>query len=129
MKAVETETLVILGALTLVTLGAAYLLKKAASVPDAVGGIFTGNNAITKNATNAAGEKVTAYEGAGILGTLGAATNAVSGGTLASLGQAIGGAVADLRDAIRPPLSVGPITPANTVTAQFDAMGNYIGTF
>jgi hypothetical protein len=57
---------------------------------DLVGGVLTGNNAITQNATNGAGERVAAYEGWGVLGTLGAATNAVSGGVLATAGQKMG---------------------------------------
>lgn len=62
-------------------------IKEAAG---AVGGLVSGNNAITQNQTNASGEKVTAYEGSGVVGTLGAAANTVSGGTLASLGEKIG---------------------------------------
>lgn len=74
-----------------VILGVVYFIvkKTLGAAVDTAAGALTGNNAITKNATNASGERVTAYEGAGILGTLGAATNAVSGGTLASLGEKI----------------------------------------
>ena len=61
---------------------AAYLMWKA------------GN--LTTTARNAAGQRVTAYEGAGAVGTLGAAANAASGGYLATLGQWLGGAVFDI---------------------------------
>ena len=76
-----------------IVLGVAYFLlrKTVEDVAKGAAGLVTGNNAITENATNAAGEEVTAYEGVGFgLGTLGAATNAVSGGLFASLGQWIG---------------------------------------
>jgi len=63
---------------------------KAAEV---AGGIVTGNNALTENATNAAGERVDAYQGAGVVGTAGAAANAASGGVFASVGEWIGGKV------------------------------------
>ena len=73
-------------------IGVVYFLarKTVKDVAEAAGGIISGNNAITQNQTNAAGEKVTAYEGAGVVGTLGAVANSVSGGTLASLGEKIG---------------------------------------
>ena len=57
---------------------------------DVAGGIVSGNNALTQNQTNADGERVDAYEGKGVAGTVGAAANTVSGGILASVGQAIG---------------------------------------
>ena len=69
--------------------------RAAGQVIDTAGGIWTGDNAVTRAATNAAGERVTAYEGAGVLGTVGAATNAASGGVLASIGQWLGGKVYD----------------------------------
>lgn len=68
----------------------------ASATVDAAAGIATGNNAVTQNATNAAGEKTTAYQGAGVLGTMGAATNAVLGGAPASLGEWIGGKVFEI---------------------------------
>ena len=61
------------------------------AVADTAAGLVSGNNAITQNQTNAAGEKTTAYQGAGVLGTVGAATNAASGGVLASVGETVGG--------------------------------------
>lgn len=72
-------------------------VKGAASAAvNAGAGLVTGNNAITQNATDWGGAPETAYQGAGVAGTLGAATNAASGGALASLGNWIGGKVYDL---------------------------------
>jgi hypothetical protein len=70
-----------------------YVLKKILPV---AGGLVTGNNVITANQTDASGQPVDAYQGAGVLGTLGAATNSASGGILASIGEWIGGKAADL---------------------------------
>lgn len=64
-----------------------YVLKK---VLPAAGGLVSGNNAITQNQTDAQGNTVDAYQGAGVLGTLGAAANSASGGWFASLGQKLG---------------------------------------
>lgn len=87
----------------LVGLGvAAYLLPK-------LGGIFSGHNSLTTTATNAAGDRVSAYEGAGVVGTVGAAANAASGGYLATLGQWLGGAVFDLTHPA--PGDVAPTAP------------------
>ena len=78
------------------------LYKTAQAAPAAVAaavdmgtGLVTGNNAITQNQTNADGEKTTAYEGAGILGTLGGAFNSASGGWFATTGEQIGGWIYD----------------------------------
>lgn len=95
----DNSTVAILGALAV----GGFLLWKVGGkageaitgAVDLVGGVLTGNNKITENATNGAGEKTTAYQGWGIVGTLGAATNAVSGGTLASAGEWLGGKVYD----------------------------------
>ena len=75
-----------------------YVLGRQAvkEVAGVVGGVATGNNIVTQNQTNAAGEKVTAYEGAGILGTLGAGFNSLSGGGLATIGEKLGGWTFDL---------------------------------
>jgi hypothetical protein len=73
-----------------------YGKKQVAQAADLVGSVASGNNAVTRNQVDASGEKVTAYEGAGILGTLGAAFNSVSGGTLASLGSWLGGKTYDI---------------------------------
>ncbi len=80
--------------LILVGLGAAGLVLW--KYGPALKGLVTGDNALTKGATNAAGQKVTAYQGAGVLGTLGAATNAASMGYLATAGQWLGSTVYDL---------------------------------
>lgn len=70
-----------------------YLVSKVAGT---AGGILSGNNAVTENATDASGNPVTAYQGAGVVGTLGAATNAASGGILASFGGWLGRTAYDL---------------------------------
>lgn len=89
--------LVILGGLAF---AAYWIVKQSLSgIKDAAAagqGLLTGNNAITANATDAAGDPVGAYTGAGVLGTLGAETNAISGGWLASFGEDIGGFFADV---------------------------------
>jgi len=89
----QTETLLILGAAGAVLLLLAYLTPKVGQV---AGGIISGDNALTQGATNSQGEKVTAYLGAGFAGTAGAAANEASGGTLASLGEWLGGKAYDL---------------------------------
>lgn len=76
----------------------AYVLARQAvkDVADGAASIVTGDNIITQNQTNAAGETVTAYQGAGVLGTLGAVANSASGGVLASIGEKLGGWTFDL---------------------------------
>jgi len=109
MKSVVTylgkQSPLMLAAGVVLVVGALYwFTKKAVADVAAVGSaaaetiasVATGDNAITRAATNAEGVPVSAYEGAGILGTLGAATNAVSGGVLASTGEGLGGWVYDL---------------------------------
>lgn len=92
-KALDNPLQLALGVVLII--GVVYFLarKTVKDVAEVAGGIISGNNAITRNQTNASGEKVTAYEGAGVLGTLGATVNTASGGTLASLGQKIGGSL------------------------------------
>ena len=51
-----------------------------------VGGVVSGNNAITQG---------TDYEGAGVAGTLGAATDAASGGLFSDFGTWLGGSIYD----------------------------------
>lgn len=51
---------------------------------------------LTKTATDADGNPVTAYAGAGPVGVAGAAANAVSGGWLATFGNWLGSKTADL---------------------------------
>jgi hypothetical protein len=72
------------------------VVKAAPEVAKAAGGLVTGDNAVTQSATNAQGEHVSAYEGQGIAGTLGAAANAASGGHLASWGEDLGSWFYDL---------------------------------
>lgn len=59
-------------------------------------GLLTGSNFITENQHNAANQPTDAYQGKGVLGTLGAATNSLSGGAFASLGEWLGGKTYDL---------------------------------
>lgn len=88
------------GAMLLVVAAVAFVawraLKAVPEVAEAAGGLVTGHNALTENATNAQGEHVSAYEGAGIAGTAGAAANAASGGYLASWGESLGSWAYDL---------------------------------
>lgn len=83
-----------------VLVGGALLLWFArgtvAAAGKQVGGALSGNNTLTKD---------TVYEGAGVLGTLGAGANAISGGVLEKTGSAIGGW---LFDRLNP-------TPINTI--------------
>lgn len=57
---------------------------------DLAGGLLTGNNAITK------GARTNAYEGAGVLGTVGAATDRILGGVPSRVGESLGGWLYDL---------------------------------
>lgn len=70
-----------------------YLGHKAAQVATAAvdtgAGILSGNNAITASA------RTDAYQGAGVLGTLGAATDNLSGGVLSKAGQWLGSSLYD----------------------------------
>lgn len=102
--------------LGVVLLGVAlYITKKA---PGVVSGIVTGDNAVTRNATDASGQPVTAYQGAGVLGTAGAVANAASGGTLASFGEWIGGKVYDWTHPNQPdPTAPTPTSGVNWSTA------------
>ena len=70
--------------------------KTIKAVAGVAGGVVSGNNLITQNQTNWDGSKQDAYEGKGVLGTLGAAANTASGGALSSAGDAIGGWFYDL---------------------------------
>ena len=100
------------GLVLVATVGAVWWLWKG---PGA--GLLSGNNALTKNATNAAGERVTAYQGAGPVGTIGAAANAASGGVLASIGQWIGQKAADL-------FLPDPMASTAASTAKYHTAGN-----
>lgn len=107
MNALKTETLLIGGGLLVAVIVAAKLLPKAAKE---AGGLITGNNFITGNAFDASGGRTTAYQGAGVAGTLGAATNAASGGFFASMGDWLGGSLYDLThaDPLAAPINTSP---------------------
>lgn len=66
---------------------AAAVTAAAGAAADAAGGIISGNNALTAG---------TDYQGAGVLGTVGAAANDASGGFFDWLGSSIGGGIYDL---------------------------------
>jgi hypothetical protein len=84
----KQNPLMLAGGVVLI-IGVLYYLtsKTIKDVASGAAGVLSGNNAITQNQTNASGQKVTAYEDAGVLGTLGAAFNSLSGGTLSTIGQ------------------------------------------
>lgn len=86
----EGTTLLVAGAIALVAV--VYVIRKAPAVAK---GALTGDNALTRSATNADGSAQTAYVGAGPAGTLGAATNAAFGGWLSSFGDWIGTKLGD----------------------------------
>lgn len=80
---------------------AAYLLVKkiagdvkdqAVAAAKGVGGLASGNNAITDAA------RTTAYKDAGIFGTLGASFDILGGGIFSKTGEWLGGAVSDWTD-------------------------------
>jgi hypothetical protein len=79
---------VLIGVGAVALVGLAWLARKQiAAAASAAGGLVTGNNALTEG---------TAYEGAGVVGTLGAAANSASGGALGDFGSWLGGAVYDI---------------------------------
>jgi hypothetical protein len=81
----KTQGHLVLAGIAVVAVGGVYwMTTKAAKT---VGGIASGNNELTKG---------TAYEGQGLLGTLGASMNIVSGGALESFGSWLGGKTYDL---------------------------------
>lgn len=86
-KLVDNALPLALGAAVVIAVAYFILRKAVGDVAKGAAGLLTGDNAITQNATNADGEKVDAYESRGVLGTLGASANAVSGGLFASWGQ------------------------------------------
>jgi hypothetical protein len=66
----------------------AYIVSRGlGKVAKEAGGLVTGDNALTRG---------TPYQGAGLPGTVGAATNAATGGVLESLGGWIGGKLYDV---------------------------------
>lgn len=74
----DTKGVVILAGVALAAYLGWTLYKKAPALPTPA------------NATNADGTPQTGYVGAGVVGVVGAATNAASGGLLSSLGDSIG---------------------------------------
>ena len=85
---------VVLGFLAWKAAGAAK--AAAGQAVDLVGGAISGNNTVTQTATDSNGQPVDAYQGAGVVGTIGAATNVASGGWFATAGDWIGGKAYDL---------------------------------
>lgn len=81
------------GPLILVASGAFLLLYV---LPKVIRGVFTNQNPLTNHQTDAQGNPVTAYSDTTVpvVGTLGAAANSLSGGTLASIGEWFGGLAA-----------------------------------
>lgn len=101
-----SRDLIIKGVVGLAVVGVGgFLLWKAVGLGK---GLLTGDNALTKNATDAQGNKVTAYVGVPVLGTLGAAANEVSGGWLSSLGGWIGRSTYDLTHSEPDPTAAVP---------------------
>lgn len=99
-----------------------FIVKRAtgAAVETAVG-VVTGDNALTKG---------TPYQGAGVLGTLGAAANAASGGHLQSIGESLGGWIYDLTHAEYDPstgLQSAPKTVSDGARAT-DALWGPVGS-
>jgi len=82
------------------------LLGAAGKAAGAAGGLLSGNNALTQG---------TDYQGAGVAGTLGAAANSVSGGSLDSAGNSLGGWLYGLfNPAYDPNAPAGPTASAAT---------------
>lgn len=108
-----------------VVLGAVYLIGRrvvvdVASVP---AGIVTGNNVITR------GARTNAYEGRGIVGTLGATVDRAGGGFFSWLGERIGRGVYDLTHREYDPndgMQTAPKTVRDGATAT-DALWGPIG--
>jgi hypothetical protein len=86
-KALANPVQLALGAA--IVLGVVYVLgrKTLTDAGGAVAGAVSGNNAATRG---------TPYEGAGVLGTMGAVVNDASGGLFQQWGEAIGGWVYDV---------------------------------
>lgn len=87
----KQNPLMLAGAAALI-IGLVYVLgrKTITDTVNAAAGAVSGNNAITQNQRDLDGNVVDAYEGRGILGTVGATFNSASGGIFASIGGAIG---------------------------------------
>lgn len=89
MAALTDKQFIMAGAGVVIVGGVLFWLgrKAVTAAVDTAGGVLSGNNALTQG---------TAYEGKGVVGTLGAAANAVSGGALQSAGEHVGGWLFDL---------------------------------
>lgn len=71
------------------------LKKDLGDAAKGAAGFVSGDNVVTQHQTNYAGETVDAYQGKGVLGTLGGAANSASGGAFASFGEWISGTFFD----------------------------------
>lgn len=111
MSAIKTESMLLIGGVAVLGLIAWNVLPKLAK---GAGGLVSGNNALTQNQHNIDGSQQTAYVGAGIPGTLGAAANTASGGLFSSIGDWLGGGLYDMTHS--DPLA-GPINPAPPSTS------------
>ena len=80
-KATENPLVIAIAAAGAVAVVAYVLKQYGKAAAEAVGGAVSGNNAITRG---------TPYQGAGVAGTVGAATNAASGGALQRAGESLG---------------------------------------
>lgn len=92
----KTETVVILALIgvgtvaVLATVAARGAANAAGAVVDYGSGLLTGNNAITQ------GARTDAYQGWGVVGTLGAATDRLLGGVPSRVGESLGGWLYDI---------------------------------
>lgn len=117
----EAEGTVLLVAGGIALLAVLYVLRKA---PAAVAGAVTGKNALTQNATNADGSAQAGYYGMGPAGTIGAATNAASGGYLSTFGDWLGGIPGDVADFFHP---ANPPTAAQQAAEDAPTTSTYNG--
>lgn len=81
-KILENPIQLAIGVGLVVTLVYFLARKTAGDAAQGVGGIITGNNAATRG---------TAYEGAGVVGTVAGSIDKASGGVLSSIGESLGG--------------------------------------
>lgn len=98
LKYLEKQPPVMLAVAGVIVFSVLYFAARQTvkDVAQGAAGLITGDNAITRNQTNAAGEVTNAYESRGIFGTLGGAANSASGGILASAGEGLGGWIFDV---------------------------------
>lgn len=124
-KALSNPLQLALGAGVLI--GLVYYLgrKTVTDAGAAVAGIVTGDNFITQNQHDWSGEKVTAYQDKGVLGTVGAAANSASGGAFASWGSSLGGWIYDAtHDDYNPN---APVQRAAEVRSKAGALLDFLG--